>query len=104
MRALSGLSEHKGYIRRGEWQKSGLAAHKENCNAEIDWENVEILAKINSKSNKQASVKLDYMESLCIKLHKTGPGHGFNEDEGRRVYTKQWDPLLAQLRSKWNLT
>ena len=99
----SRLNEHKGYIRRGEWSKSGLAAHKENCDATIDWEEVEVLAKIHSCSKKQVSYKLDYMESFCIKLHQTGPGKGFNEDEGRRVFTKQWDPLLAQLRQKMNL-
>ena len=99
----SRLDEHKGYIRRGEWSKSGLAAHKENCDAEVDWENVQTLAQINSRSKKQTAVKLDYMESFCIKLHKTGPGKGFNEDEGRRVYTKQWDPLLAQIRQKMDL-
>ena len=100
----SRLDEHKGYIRRGEWTKSGLAAHKETCKEEINWEeDVEIIAKINSRSKRQASMKLDYMESLCIKLHRTGPGHGFNEDEGRRIYTKQWDPVLNELRKRENL-
>ena len=99
----SRLDEHKGYIRRGEWTKSGLAAHKENCNSDIDFENVEILARINSRNKQQTSYKLDYMESFCIKLHRTGPGNGFNEDEGRRVFTKQWDPIINQLRKKWKL-
>ena len=40
------------------------------------------------------------MEALMIKLHQTGPGSGFNDDEGRRVHTKQWDPLLIELRKK----
>ena len=35
-----------------------------------------------------------------IKPHRTGPGNGFNEDEGRCVRTKQWDPLLIHLREK----
>ena len=96
--------EHKGYIRCGEWAKSGLAAHKEHCKEVIDLDNdIEIIAKINSRSKQQASMNLDYMESLCIKLHRTGPGHGFNEDEGRRVYTKQWDPVLNELRKKERL-
>ena len=65
--------------------------------------NLEILSRINSRSKRQTAAKLDYMESFNIKLHRTGPGNGFNEDEGRRVYTKQWDPLLNQLRKKRNL-
>ena len=88
---------------KGEWAKSGLAGHCENCNAEIDWQNVEILSKVRTKSKQMLPIKLDLMEAFNIKLHNTGPGHGFNEDEGRRVYTKQWDPLLAELRKKMNL-
>ena len=90
-------------MRRGEWTKSGLAAHCENCNGEIDWENVEILAQVRTKSKRMLPIKLDLMEAFHIKLHNTGPGHGFNEDEGRRVYTKQWDPVLAELRKKMEL-
>ena len=95
------MSEHKGYIRRGEWNLSGIAAHKENCpDGVVNFDEPSILAKINAKSKRQADFKLDYMELLMIKLHQTGPGTGFNEDEGRRVRTKQWDPLLIQLRKK----
>ena len=98
------MAEHQGYIRRGEWNLSGIAAHKENCqNGNINFDEPEILAKIQAKSKRQADFKLDYMESLMIKLHRTGPGRGFNEDEGRRVKTKQWDPLLIKLRKKMGL-
>ena len=54
-------------------------------------------------STRALNAKLDYMESLMIKLHQTGPGNGFNEDEGRRVYTKQWDPLLIHLRQRMGI-
>ena len=95
------MAEHKGYILRGEWSSSGIAAHKENCpEGVVNFEEPTILAKINAKSKFKADFKLDYMESLMIKLHQTGPGTGFNEDEGRRVRTKQWDPLLIHLRNK----
>ena len=52
---------------------------------------------------RQPDFKFDYMKSLMIKLHRTGPRRGFNEDEGRRVKTKQWDPLLIKLRKKMGL-
>ena len=55
-------------------------------------------------TKRQADFKLDYMESLMIKLHKTGPGNRFNEDKGRSIYTKQWNPLLIQLRQCTILT
>ena len=95
------MAEHKGYVRREEWHMSGIAAHKEHCKeGSVDFDNPEILATINARFKKQADFKLDHMEALMIKLHQTGPGSGFNEDEGRRVRTKQWDPLLIQLRKK----
>ena len=95
------MAEHQGYIRRQEWDQSGIAAHKENCpQGNVNFNEPEILARIQAKSKRQADFKLDVMESLMIKLHQTGPGQGFNEDEGRRVRTKQWDPLLIHLRNK----
>ena len=81
-----------------------IAGLKEHCNdGNVNFEDPTILATINARSKKQADFKLDHMEALMIKLHQTGPGSGFNEDEGRRVRTKQWDPLLIQLRKKLNL-
>ena len=95
------MAEHKGYVRRGEWTMSGIAAHKEHCNdGNVNFDDPTILAKINARSKRQADFKLDYMEALMIKLHQTGPGSGFNEDRGRRVRTKQWDLLLIKLREK----
>ena len=100
-KAQSRMAEHKGYIRRGKWSSSGIAAHKEHCpDGQVNFDEPTILAKISAKSKRQADFKLDYMESLMIKLHKTGPPNGFNEDEGRRVRTKQWDPLLINLRKR----
>ena len=61
------------------------------------------LPEFKQNKKKQVDFKLDFMESLMIKLHQTGLGKGFNEDEGRRIYTKQWDPLLAHLRKKIGL-
>ena len=69
-------------------------------NGNVNFDDPTILARINARSRKQADYKLDLMESLMIKLHQTGPNHGFNEDEGRRVHTKQRDPLLIRLRKK----
>ena len=102
------MAEHKGYVRRGEWSMSGIAAHKEHCKeGNINFDNptilATILATINARLNRQADFKLDHMEALMIKLHQTGPGSGFNEDEGRRVRTRQWDLLLIQLRKQLQL-
>ena len=103
-KAKARMAEHKGYVRRGEWHMSGIAAHKEHCKeGTVNFDDPTILATINARSKRQADFKLDHMEALMIKLHQTGPGSGFNEDEGRRVRTKQWDPLLIHLRKKLNL-
>ena len=98
------MAEHKGYVRWGEWSMPGIAALKEHCKERnVNFDNPTILATINARSKRQADFKLDHMEALMIKLHQTGPGSGFNEDEGRRVRTRQWDPLLIQLRKQLQL-
>ena len=82
---------------------SRIAAHKEHCKeGSVNFDDPTILAIINAHSKKQADFKLDHMEALMIKLHQTGPGSGFNEYKVSRVRTKQWDPLLIQLRKKLN--
>ena len=97
-KAKARIAEHKGYVRRGEWHLSGIAAHKENCpNGNVNFDEPTILARINARTKKQADYKLDFMESLMIKLHQTGPNQRFNEDEDCCVHTKQWDPLLCRL-------
>ena len=83
---------------------SGIAAHKKHCKeGNVNFDNPILLATINARSKRQADFKLDHMEALMIKLHQTGPGSGLNEDEGRRVRTRQWDPLVIQLRKKLQL-
>ena len=48
-----------------------------------------------TSTNHAHAYKLENIESwkLNIYLHNTGLWKGFNEDEGRRFFSKQWDPL-----------
>ena len=45
------MAEHKAYIRRQEWDQSGIASHKENCpEGNINFDEPEILATVKAKS------------------------------------------------------
>ena len=69
-KAKARMAEHKGYVRRGEWHMSGIAAHKEHCKeGTVNFDDPTILATIYARSKRQADFKLDHMEALMIKLH-----------------------------------
>ena len=92
------MKEHAGYVRRGQ-DNSGVAQHlNHGCNGPVDFQNPEILAKVQSKSKKQAEFLLRICEGMEIRCHQTGPGKGFNENWGN-LPSRQWDPLFSEIRN-----
>ena len=92
------MKEHAGYVRRGQ-DNSGIAQHlNHGCNGPVDFQNPEILAKVQCKTKKQAEFLLRIREGREIRCHHTGPGKGFNENWGN-LPSRQWDPLFAEI---WN--
>jgi hypothetical protein len=93
------MLKHQGYIRRREWSKSGIAAHKENGSGKTDFPNPEILATVQGKSKQQMKKLLNIQESMMIRLHRTGPYQGgFNDCKGNCFSSRQWDPLYYRIR------
>ena len=97
---ISGKRDEVEYWGQEAQHPTGQKSTSEWERERVNFDQPSILAKINTKSKRQADFKLDCIELLMIKLHQTGPGTGFNEDEGRRIRTKQWDPLLIRLREE----
>ena len=89
--------EHKKAAEKGQWQHSGLTAHREHCNAPIDWENPRILATMQSKNQKSLDFDLQIREALEIMRHDCGPGKGLNEDNGNYVKTDIWRPVFHRI-------
>ena len=48
------LGEHKTYIEKEEWRKSGVALHSRQCNGKIEFEKAKTVAIINNKLERKA--------------------------------------------------
>jgi hypothetical protein len=88
------------YIRTNNHDKSWIALHKKECNKNVNWNDPQILAMIQGKTLYQTKMLLDIRKAMEIRLHKTGPGSGFNLDFRNRVKTRLWDPLFLKYRQK----
>ena len=91
-------SEHRKAAERGNWQHSGIAQHKETCDATVDWAPTVIKNYTNKNKNK-LTYDLKIREALEIRRHNCGPGNGLNEDFGAYVRTTQWNPVFHQMDS-----
>jgi hypothetical protein len=74
--------EHRKAAETGRWSHFGLTQHKEHCKQPVDWENPEILARMNFKDKNRLKFELRLSESLEIRCHGWGPNKGLNEDWG----------------------
>ena len=86
--------EHKKGAEKGNWPHSGISQHKEQCKANVDWENPKVLATMSEKNKKRLAYDLKIREALEIKRNDCGPGVGLNEDYGAYVKTRQWNPVF----------
>ena len=88
--------QHEKNVFLGQNEDSAIAAHANNNNHKIIWENTKTLAR---ESN---YTKRCIREALEIKKNKTGPDEelGMNQDSGQFVKTKTWDSLLRQSKVK----
>ena len=91
-------AKHKRAVDTGKWSLSGLAQHRQECHAPIDW-TPEVLSCVNTKGMKpqQLSHHLKVEEALWIRRLNCGPGRGLNEDYGSYVRTDAWKPILKEL-------
>jgi hypothetical protein len=71
--------------------------HKEHCKQPVDWENPEILARMNFKDKNRLKFELRLRESLEIRRHGCGPNKGLNEDWGSYVKSQAWTPVFNKL-------
>ena len=73
------------------------AAHKQFCDAPIDWENPTILTTMHHKNKKVLDFDLQIREALEIMRHDCGPCKGLNEDNGNYVKTDIWRPVFETI-------
>ena len=88
--------EHQQAAQKGNWAHSGIAQHKEHCNADVDWK-PEVIKNMSNKNKKRLTYNLKVREALEIRRNNCGPGSGLNEDFGAYVRTTQWNPVFHQM-------
>ena len=89
--------EHKRATDLGDWQHSGIAAHKEHCQEAIDWTKPTVITTMTNKRKNKLTYDLKIREALEIRRHDTGPGRGLNEDNGAYVKTPAWNVVFHQM-------
>ena len=48
--------EHKKAAETGNWQHSGISAHKEHCHEPVDWDNPKVITNMSNKNKKQGRI------------------------------------------------
>ena len=86
--------QHDGYVKKGQWDKSGIAAHAQTCPEEPLFSETKTIKVEHNTFNRRVR------EALEIQKFKAGPKEGgINKDEGMYVTTKFWLPFLRHLHS-----
>ena len=93
MQIKTRFEQHKTYISKGQWEKSGIAQHSRECKSDIC--EAETIAVVKNTFDRRVR------ETLEIQKHKSGPREGgINHDDGMYVKTKFWMPLLQDISKK----
>ena len=96
MQVRNRKEQHRDYIKKGQWENSGLAQHKRTCCGTILWDDTVTVKKETSTFNRKVR------EALEIQYNKCGPTDGgMNLDEGQFVRTLFWTPFFKHLKSKY---
>ena len=92
-RVCKRTNQHNKAVFTGETDKSALAEHDQQCNQEINWDNVKTLAI------EPTYLRRKVRESLEIRRYKTGPDdiYGLNKDYGQYVKTNAWQTLFDSI-------
>ena len=89
------IKEHQEYIRKEDWERSGIALHSRDCNGHIEFEQASTLkVEFNNFDRK-------VRETLEIQRHDAHfTKGGVNQDKGKYVNTNFWLPFFKHLNTK----
>ena len=89
--------QHRSYVAKRQWEKSGAAKHAQQCSAGPDFDKAETIKVVYNTFDRRVR------ESLEIQKHESGPKEGgINLDDGMYVKTKFWLPFLREIRKQEN--
>ena len=89
------VGQHQTSTLEGRWDRTAVAEHSKSCHGTFNW---------NSQQNTLKVTKHDFerkvREALEIQYHQCNPEcGGLNQDDGRYVTSKFWQPMFAFLRN-----
>ena len=86
-------SQHKEYVRKEQWERSGIAQHARTCQQNPNFEATKTIKIEFNTFNRRVR------ESLEIQKHQSGPQTGgMNNDDGMYVKTTFWLPYLREMK------
>ena len=93
LRINTRTSQHKEYVRKEQWERSGIAQHARTCQQNPNFEATKTIKVEYNTFNRRVR------ESLEIQKHQSGPQRGgMNNDEGMYVKTTFWLPYLREIK------
>ena len=88
----SRFEEHKDYVEKEQWHKSGAAQHAQTCPAGTKFTNMYTIKPIQNKFDRLVR------EALEIQRHGSGPRQrGINLDDGQYLNNTFWVPLMRTI-------
>ena len=85
--------QHEDYIKKEQWDRSGVAFHGKTCEGPMLWSKTETIKVERNRFDRKVR------EALEIQYHKCGPKDGgMNLDMGQYVKTLFWTPFFTHLR------
>ena len=86
------IEQHKGYVQKEQWDKSGAAQHARTCPVGPLFEETDTIKTIHNRFERTVR------ESLEIQKHRSGPKQGgINVDDGQYLKTTFWVPLMNEI-------
>ena len=94
------VDQHHASTNNGNWARSAVADHSKSCHGFFNWQSPENMLKV-TEGNFERKVR----EALEIQYHQCSPSDGgINEDDGKYVSTKFWQPMFKFLRNRRKTT
>ena len=88
----SRFEEHKEYVEKEQWEKSGAAEHARICPNGTEFSKMYTIKPMTSKFDRCVR------EALEIQKHGSGPNQGgINQDNGQFLKTNFWVPLMTTI-------
>ena len=94
LKITSRVNQHHVNTVEGRWERSAVGEHSKSCHGSFNWHSKENTLKVTGHDFERK-----VREALEIQYHQCSPEDGgLNQDDGKYVTTKFWQPMFSYLR------